>query len=194
MNILLVADLHELSKKRIQQQIDSCYNINAVISLGDTPADTLKLIKNRFPSVPTIGVLGNHDYMETLEHAQVQDANQRLKYIGSVKVTGLHGSLDYKQATFPSYSQFESLDAIENMVKSDIFICHASPYSIHDDRLSASHGGLMGSLQYIKRFQPKYCLHGHMHERAETVYNNTHIIGVYGIEILNYETGEIVII
>ncbi|AEC01311.1 metallophosphoesterase family protein [Parasphaerochaeta coccoides] len=68
----------------------------------------------------------------------------------------------------------------------DILVTHAAPYGINDD-IDPCHVGFKSFLKFMKWFEPKYLLHGHVHmtdlnaARIKT-YHKTKVINVY----LNY--------
>jgi Icc-related predicted phosphoesterase len=64
----------------------------------------------------------------------------------------------------------------------DILITHAPPCGIHDGE-DACHQGFDTLLQFMRRFRPRYLLHGHQHrykdEVWQTRYLDTEVINVY---------------
>ena len=73
----------------------------------------------------------------------------------------------------------------------DILVTHASPRGIHDED-DLPHRGFESYLRFIKRFKPKYLLHGHIHlydrnKERVTEYMGTKIINCYDYQILDLE-------
>lgn len=68
----------------------------------------------------------------------------------------------------------------------DILVTHAAPFGINDD-IDPCHVGFKSFLKFMKWFEPKYLLHGHVHmidlnaPRIKT-YHKTKVINIY----LNY--------
>ena len=64
----------------------------------------------------------------------------------------------------------------------DILITHAPPYGIHDE-VDVCHLGFQALLTFMKRFRPRYLLHGHVHrygnEAWRTQYLDTEVINVF---------------
>lgn len=70
----------------------------------------------------------------------------------------------------------------------DIVVTHAPPYGIHD-RPDACHRGFRSFLWLMRRFKPRYLLHGHVHlidlnTKRETMYHETQVINVFKSYIL----------
>ncbi|ULQ60143.1 hypothetical protein K7I13_02130 [Brucepastera parasyntrophica] len=75
----------------------------------------------------------------------------------------------------------------------DIFVTHASPAGIHD-RPDPCHQGFKCFLWFMKRFKPRFLLHGHIHlydlqDIRVSQYHDTTVINVYSHYIL--DTGEL---
>ena len=73
----------------------------------------------------------------------------------------------------------------------DILVTHAPPFGIHDGKY-ACHIGFKAFLWFMRKFQPEYLLHGHVHlldlnQKRETLYENTKVINVYSRYILEVE-------
>lgn len=73
----------------------------------------------------------------------------------------------------------------------DILVTHAPPLGIHDGE-DACHRGFKAFLWFMRKFQPEYLLHGHVHlldlnQKRESVYENTKVINVYSRYILEVE-------
>ena len=73
----------------------------------------------------------------------------------------------------------------------DIFVSHASPWGIHDEKDRAHHG-VKAFLWLIKVFQPTFHLHGHVHvyspsTTTETILGNTTIHNAFGFRKLTFD-------
>lgn len=73
----------------------------------------------------------------------------------------------------------------------DILVTHAPPFGIHDGK-DACHTGFKAFLWFMKKFQPEYLLHGHVHlldinHKRESLYANTKVINVYSRYVLEVE-------
>ena len=74
----------------------------------------------------------------------------------------------------------------------DVFVAHAAPFGIHD-RPDPCHVGFKCFLWFIKKFKPRYFLHGHIHlydlqAPRVTVYENTTVINVFSNYLLEFDT------
>ena len=76
----------------------------------------------------------------------------------------------------------------------DIVITHAPPRHVHDAE-DRCHKGFKSFHPLIRRFSPKYFIHGHIHANfndpaeRETTINRTRVINSYGYTVLEIDTG-----
>ena len=73
----------------------------------------------------------------------------------------------------------------------DIFLTHASPRHIHDKE-DICHRGFECYNWFIKKFKPKYLIHGHIHlydmrEKRITEIQGTTVINAYAHHIIETE-------
>ena len=73
----------------------------------------------------------------------------------------------------------------------DIFLTHTPPYKIHDKE-DLCHRGFECFGWFIKKFKPKYMIHGHIHlydqrEERITQVEETTIVNAYAHYVLDYE-------
>lgn len=73
----------------------------------------------------------------------------------------------------------------------DIFLTHATPYKIHDKE-DLCHRGFECFNWFIKKFSPKFLVHGHIHiydqrDPRITKTEQTTVVNAYAHYILNYE-------
>jgi len=74
--------------------------------------------------------------------------------------------------------------------KVDIVLSHNSPFKIHDYD-DIAHYGFMPLKNYIKKHNPKYCIHGHQYINKETNFLETKVIGICGASILDVDSGNL---
>lgn len=170
MKILFVSDLHFKGKDYILDKMNRANNIgyDCIISLGDNHYEDFKYIK-KSTDKKIFGILGNHDRFNDLKISDIEDVNGRCVEFGDITISGLQGSFRYKNSSFPSYTQLESVYEAQKIPRADIFITHTGTeeiYNIEDD----SHSGLVGIDRYIQDNSVKLHFHGHMHE-----YNNVYL-------------------
>lgn len=76
----------------------------------------------------------------------------------------------------------------------DIFVTHAPPFRIND-KPDLCHTGFKIFLWFLRKFKPKYHIHGHIHiynrnNKREALYSDTNIINVYNHYLLEIKKGE----
>lgn len=163
---------------------------NIIITLGDVDIMFLKSLKKNFADKRVVGIHGNHDYLGDLEHFGIENIHGKTVKIDDIKISGLEGCLNYKNHPL-LHTDEEIVDVISKLdTNSDIIISHNSPLGVHDGE-NITHRGYLGLREYIEKYQPKYCVHGHQHINETTKVDNTTIISVYGGTILDLENGEI---
>jgi uncharacterized protein len=171
-----------------------------ILSCGDLPAYYLDYLVSRL-DVPMYAVHGNHDAPPPLEGSEGYGrcgaswiGGQGLRTHDGLLIAGFDGSLRYNAGSYQS-SQTEMHAAVRGMVPwlmlnrlrygraLDILVTHAPPRGIHD-KPDRCHTGFSAYNWLIKRFQPRYHLHGHIHlydRRTPTVtrVGETEVINVY---------------
>jgi len=120
-----------------------------------------------------------------------------------LRIAGLEGSMRYKPGAPHQYTEGQMRFKIARMSLRlacarirwghllDILITHAPPYSIHDGQ-DLPHRGFKAFLGFMRRFQPRYLIHGHRHvyhlQRPEvSQYRRTTVINVYGHSLMEVE-------
>ncbi len=126
--------------------------------------------------------------------------DERVEKIGPVIMGGLEGSLLYNKGEhqYTENQMRRKILRIEprlylNRLFSgryiDVLITHAPPSGIHDKQDQA-HKGFKALLRFIKRYHPKYLLHGHTHiydltEKRIFEYEGTKVINCYDFVFLD---------
>lgn len=196
MKILFVSDLHCKNKDYILDKMNKANIIgyDFVVSLGDNHFQDFKYIK-KSTNKRIFGILGNHDRFNDLKESNIENLNRACVKIGDISLSGLQGSFKYKNSSFPSYTQLESVYEAQMIPRADIFITHAGTkeiYNIEED----SHSGLMGIDKYINDNNVPLHFHGHMHEFNNSYLkngcNSICIYGFYIIEINNNAVTDII--
>jgi len=112
--------------------------------------------------------------------------------IGGTIFGGLEGSILYNRGEH-QYTELQMKKKIFAFTPSlifnrifegryiDVLITHAPPRNIHD-RDDLAHRGFEEYIKFIKRFHPKYLLHGHTHLYDR---NESRIIDYYGTKVIN---------
>ena len=170
-----------------------------ILGCGDLPSYYLDYLVSTL-NKPLYAVHGNHDALPPIEGSAGFAAcgatwiGGRGMRVGGLLIAGFDGSLRYNNGPY-QYSQAEMHASVRTLVPwllmnrlrfgryLDILMTHAPPRGIHDgpDRC---HTGFDAFNWLIRRFQPRYHLHGHIHlydRRTTTVtrIGATEIINVY---------------
>ena len=200
---------------------DRYKDVDLVISAGDLPMEYLEFIVSAL-NKPLLFVFGNHNlgampyYHKNLkDNASIQaiadptTEGYGSTYIGftthregKLLVAGVSGSIRYNSdiAQYTEHQMYCRLLAlvprlIYNKLRYgrylDIFVAHAAPFGIHD-RPDPCHKGFKCFLWFMKKFKPRYLLHGHIHlydlqAPRETVYGETTVINVFSNYLLEFD-------
>jgi Icc-related predicted phosphoesterase len=182
-------------------------DVDMVLSCGDLPYYYLEYIVTML-CVPLLYVHGNHDppieYSSSGRRstgpAGCINVHGRLVQERGLAVAGLEGSIRYKPQGIYQYTESEMWRQILRVSPAlllnrlftgrplDIVLAHAPPYSIHNGR-DLTHRGFSSFLWLMRRFKPRYLLHGHRHvytpsEVTETQYEQTMVVNVYPYKVL----------
>ncbi len=201
MQVLAVSDIvNETLHSPAVRQV-AC-GVEMVLACGDLPSDYLEYIVSML-DVPLFYVMGNHgtsgSEKEEPEGAQNIDGHV-VEYKG-ILVAGLEGSMRYNNKPRYQYTENEMRAKIARMSPAlmmnrarygrylDVLITHAPPFGIHDGT-DLPHRGFKSFLWFIKHYQPRYLIHGHMHlydNRTETttLLGTTIVVNTYGFKILD---------
>lgn len=117
-----------------------------------------------------IGVKGNHDDFSIYSDCGVCDISGKTYKYKGVTFAGIDGSFRYKDTSFPSHTQYESLLLAQNLSQADILITHDILLDSFDN--DSAHGGLIGITQYIYSNSVKWHFHGHIHQSYQKQYEN----------------------
>ena len=116
-------------------------------------------------------------------------------------IAGVSGSLEYNKG-LNQYTEWQMKRMLRRMIPSliinkikygrylDILLTHASPRHIHDKE-DPCHKGFECFNWFIKKFKPKYLIHGHIHlydmrENRVTVSEETTIVNAYAHWIIEF--------
>ncbi|MDD5065436.1 MAG: metallophosphoesterase [bacterium] len=212
MKILLIADkvspvLYSENIKRNPR----LRNIDCILSAGDLPFYYYDFLVSNL-NAPLYYILGNHirDIDEEFERELpvfrkmggfFNLDNKVIRYHGLL-MAGLEGSFRYNDKNHQyteSQMRFKIFRLIPRMLKNkllygrylDILLTHAPPYGIYAiTENDTAHRGFEAFNRFIRRFKPRYVIHGHVHLLNEYIksvkrYRNTKIVNAYGYKILN---------
>jgi len=176
---------------------DRFADVDMILSAGDLPLDYLEFIVSCLDK-PLLFVFGNHHTYEltnkTFEgHGCIHVGSKVYKEEGLL-VAGLGGSMRYNLGE-NQYTEFQMYVEILKIVPRllinrlfygrflDILLTHAPPNGIHDKK-DKCHQGFKAFLWFIKKFKPKYLVHGHIHlydlsDQRQSRWMETNVINAY---------------
>lgn len=198
-------------------------NIDVVISAGDLPMDYLGFIVSCL-NKPLYFVFGNHNlkylgrynkrYESRHTSRNIFEKTFGSTYVGfnvhydkknDLILMGLGGCKKYNNAP-NQYTEFQMYFHMIRLFPKllyhrifhgrwvDILLTHAAPRKIHDKE-DPCHVGFNSFKWFMRKFSPRYLLHGHIHlynmnEKKVTDYHNTRVINVYDHYVLDFEREE----
>ena len=129
-------------------------------------------------------------------------AGGRIVKAKGLLIAGLGGSMNYNNG-INQYTEFGMMMRIigliprllwNRLVKGrylDILLTHAPPRGIHDQE-DLCHTGFKVFLWFMRRFKPKYLVHGHIHlynlnEVRKTLYHKTMVVNAYDHCVIDFE-------
>ena len=167
-------------------------DVDLILSAGDLPLDYIDFIVSTL-NKPLLLVPGNH-HADTGE-CEAFSIDCKVRYEGGLIVAGLGGCKRYNSGG-NQYTDFQMNMRILKLLPAlvfnrifrgrylDILLTHASPLGIHD-RPDKCHQGFKGFLWFMRKFKPRYLIHGHIHlydlsEKRASKFFNTDVINAYG--------------
>jgi predicted phosphodiesterase len=189
--------------------------VDLILSAGDLPLEYLDFIVSSL-NKPLIFVEGNHhtgqsrsrggvDFGIPLEEDQgfgLLPAGSRVRREEGLIVAGLGGSMRYNRGD-NQFTEFQMRREILKLLPSlilnrilrgrflDILLTHAPPRGIHDGE-DLCHRGFNSFLWFMRKFRPRYLIHGHIHlydlsEVRATRYEDTLVINAYSHYVIDTE-------
>ena len=217
MKILCLSDqvnsiIHSSAIKELYSDVD------LVLCAGDLPMEYVDYIVSSL-NKPTYFVFGNHnlqefkyyhprdniDYTESysLDHAHgAEYLGFKVKKENQLLIAGVSGSMKYNKG-LNQYTEREMKAKLRKMIPAllynkirygrylDIFLTHASPKDIHD-KPDPCHKGFKCFRWFLKKFKPRYMIHGHIHlydfqDIRISQYLNTTVINAYDHYVIDTE-------
>jgi len=190
-------------------------DVDMILGAGDLSLDYLDFIVSSL-NKPMFYVFGNHHVPERPHIPMLDGADGSLdgnvwedshSHVGSrvrreegLTVAGLGGSMRYNKGP----NQFSELGMCLEIAKLlpalflnrllrgrflDILLTHAPPAGIHD-KPDRCHRGFRAFLWFIRKFKPRYLVHGHIHlydlsDVRRTRWLQTEIINAYGHYVID---------
>jgi Icc-related predicted phosphoesterase len=195
-------------------------NIDMVLAAGDLPMDYLDFVMSML-NKPLFFVFGNHHIEEMKyffdnsllwgEEALEQHSwggthvGSNIKMDQGLIVVGLGGSMRYNRGD-NQYTEFQMYLEIMKLLPRllyhrvfhgrflDILLTHAPPKDIHDKK-DKCHQGFKAFRWFMKVFEPKYLVHGHIHlydlsAVRVTQWERTTVVNAYSHYIIDFDKGK----
>ncbi len=220
MKILCVADTKD-PLVYSPNVVERYKEVDFVVSCGDLPLSYYEFIISSL-NKPFYFVFGNHHTEKLHRYIKPNWVTEMRNYkanwgVGGdfidgkgirdpntgLLLAGLGGSMRYNSGEH-QYSNFQMNWRIFKLIPRllynrlrygrylDILITHAPPYGLGDCD-DQCHTGFKGFLYLMRRFKPRYLIHGHVHlhdlnEERSLFYHETEIINVYGSYLIDKES------
>jgi len=205
MKILLISDsiVEHIYSSSITERMK---DIDFVISSGDVPNYYLEFIVTML-NRPLFYVKGNHCKEKIYSESGIKtdlpegciNIDQKIIAYKNIILMGLEGSMRYNGGEY-QYTDAQMswkinklkprlyLNKIFKKRYVDILVTHAPPYKIHDQE-DLCHRGFKSFNDFMKKFKPRYLIHGHIHSYGTnndwiTEINGTKVINAYGYRII----------
>ena len=184
-SILVISDTHNtLNEEDFKRFISLNNNYDICLLLGDFGYRDLPIILNYIPKDKIYALLGNHDSNYIKEYG-LNDLNGNIVTIKGIKILGIQGSFRYKPSNFPSFSQKESIEFLNNKEVVDILVSHDTGFNSASSNDSA-HQGLFGITYYLYKNRVPYHIHGHIHNPYQkNLLNGTKEISAFQYQIFH---------
>lgn len=177
-------------------------DIDLILSAGDLDPNYLSFLTT-FSNAPVLYVHGNHDdkYETKPPEGCICIEDMIYEYEG-VRILGLGGSMRYK----PGKNQYTERQ-MKSRIRSlwfqifkhrgfDILLTHAPAYQLNDSR-DLCHQGFQAFLELMKKYKPKFFIHGHVHmsygrqHKRYDKYEETHVINAFERVIFDFEEEDV---
>ena len=200
-------------------------DVDLVLGAGDLPMQYYDFIASSL-NKPLIFVFGNHNLKHLKVFRKSSDAfeyappdhpglserpgglyaDRRIVKIKGLLIAGLGGCLWYngggnqfRERQMNRRARMLVPRLLWNKLRTgrylDILLTHASPKGIHD-RPDRAHRGFGTFLWFMRRFRPRYLIHGHVHlydrnEKRVSQYHETTVINAYDHVVIDLEGGTV---
>lgn len=190
MRILTVSDVVDASLYPNLDR-DRFSAVDLILACGDLPPEYLSYLVNVF-KVPLFYIRGNHDIRyDTKPPLGASSVHANVVVFRGIKILGFDGSHWYNGGP-NQYTEWQMRMVVMRMLLTmwrrggiDIIVTHAPPRYVHDAE-DPCHKGFIVYRWLIRRFQPKYFVHGHIHRHFNddseriTQIGSTRVVNTYG--------------
>jgi Icc-related predicted phosphoesterase len=177
MRIYAVADIHGKSSRieRIGKYVSQC-KPDAVVVAGDITnlRRAWKVISQLNElNLPVLAVRGNTDLpgVNNLLNKFSNTVCLHLKehIIKGVQFVGIGGTIPLPFRSQLSFLEVRVLSKISRLVNhSSVLVAHPPPWRFLDQAFNRFHAGSKGLYRFIRRYQPRLLICGHIHEKPGT--------------------------
>jgi uncharacterized protein len=172
MKVLIIAD----DESAVRQV--SAETADVVLSCGDVLDPTILEAKSMSQAAEALAVKGNHD-PDGPFCPPIRDLHLLTFEFGGIRFGGFRGAWRYKPRGLFLYDQDEVERLLAGFPPVDVFVAHNSPRGVHD-RDDGAHVGFDAFRGYILRTRPMLFVHGHQHANAQSLLEDTVVLGVHG--------------
>ena len=156
--------------------------IDLIVSCGDLDADYLSFLTT-MTSIPVLYVKGNHDHKYA--HRPPEGCiciEEDIYEFQGVRFLGLGGSYRYKESG-NMFTEAEMSTRVRRLWFKllqkkgfDVLVTHSPAFGVNDGE-DLPHRGFQVFLDLIKKYNPKYFVHGHVHMNYGREYPREDSIG-----------------
>ena len=177
MRIYAVADIHGKQSRieRIQKNIVA-YGPDIVAIAGDitsfkSAATVIKQL-NKF-MIPVLAIRGNTDLqrVDVLLNKFSNTVCLHLKehIIDGIQFVGMGGTIPFPFRSQVGFFEDRMLKKLSRLVnQNSVVVAHPPPWGILDEAFNRFHAGSKGLYRFIRKYQPRLFLCGHIHENTGT--------------------------
>lgn len=199
MKVLFLSDTHGNLNEYIKQIQKLSFEM--IVFCGDNELSDFEIMSEF--SIQKIGIYGNHppskwiSYPEVFKRFDIEDISWKNTIIWGKKWFGIPGEMKmlllekireknalYSGKIEAELKNFNSKTLEMEKQRPDIIISHFPVRWIMDNPLNSSHIGVRFLKEYIRKFNPGFLIHWHLHESRSEMLWNTHIEQVFPYKIL----------
>lgn len=197
MKILVLADSESKSLYEYYEP-SKLQDIDLIISCGDLRPSYLTFFAT-MSHAPLLYVHGNHDcqYSERPPEGCICIEDSIYRFRG-IRIMGLGGSMEYIPGADNQYTERQMAWRIRKMGKKlrrsrgiDILVSHAPAFQLNDME-DLPHRGFDCFNRLMKKYEPKYFVHGHVHAnyggkfKRTDQYGTTTVVNAYESYVIEY--------
>ncbi len=171
--------------------------VDLILSCGDLPPEYLSKLTHK-ANAPLHYIKGNHDIRYAASPPMgCVDLNAKVLNFNGYNILGLEGSRWYNGGPH-QYTEAQMRKTLWMLRprlwrcrRIDMVISHAPPRHVHDAE-DPCHRGFKAFHWLIRKYTPRYFVHGHIHQvfdtpsQRVTKLNDTLVINTYGYHVIEF--------